>query len=128
MRIAIAVTPDRRRVAGHAGKNPDWLIYDCRPDEAVAAPVVVHLSREQLPHWFADEGPHPLHGVEVIVVASAGDGFFRHMRKWGTAVLLTGESSPTAALAAIRRGEALADPRFDVTTTLCRLRDLFSRH
>ena len=25
-------------------------------------------------------------------------------------------------------GEALADTRFDVTTTLCKLRDLFSRH
>ena len=25
-------------------------------------------------------------------------------------------------------GEALPDPRFDLTTTLCKLRDLFSRH
>ena len=28
----------------------------------------------------------------------------------------------------ILAGEALADTRFDITTTLCKLRDLFSRH
>jgi hypothetical protein len=32
------------------------------------------------------------------------------------------------ALEKILAGEALADTRFDVTTTLCKLRDLFSRY
>jgi hypothetical protein len=27
-----------------------------------------------------------------------------------------------------RNGEALPDPRFDITTTLCKIRDLYSRH
>jgi hypothetical protein len=39
-----------------------------------------------------------------------------------------GETDPQAALAKVLRGEALPDPRFDLTTTLCKLRDLFSRH
>ena len=30
--------------------------------------------------------------------------------------------------ARILAGEALPDPRFDITTTLCKIRDLFSRH
>lgn len=38
------------------------------------------------------------------------------------------EREPGAVLGALLRGETLPDPRFDVTTTLCRLRDLFSRH
>lgn len=128
MKIAIAVTPDHSRVSGHAGKTPDWLVYDCQPQAQLPSPVALQLTHQQLPHYFQDDGPHPLHGVEVIVAASAGEGFVRHMRKWGADVLLTGEREPAAALAAILAGEALPDPRFDVTTTICRLRDLFSRH
>jgi hypothetical protein len=65
--------------------------------------------------------------AEIMVAGSAGDGFIRHMAKWGAQVLLTGESDPAAALAKILAGEALPDTRFDVTTALCKLRDLFSR-
>jgi predicted Fe-Mo cluster-binding NifX family protein len=128
MRIAIAVRPDLLTVSGHAGQTPDWLVFDCQPDQPVPLPQTIHLPRELLPHHFRDDGPHPLHGVEIIVAASAGEGFVRHMRKWGATVLLTGEREVGAALQAILRGEALPDPRCDLTTTLCRLRDLFSRH
>ena len=128
LKIAIAVSADGREVSGHAGKAANWLVYDCRPGEQPPAPVSLRLAPDQLAHEFRDDGPHPLHGVDVFVAASAGEGFFRHMRKWGAEVLLTGERDPVAALAAILRGEALPDPRFDVTTALCRLRDLFSRH
>jgi predicted Fe-Mo cluster-binding NifX family protein len=69
-----------------------------------------------------------LHGVEIVVAASAGDGFVRHMQNWGAQVLLTGESDPQVALQKILKGEALPETRFDITTTLCKLRDLFSSH
>lgn len=128
MKIAIATTDDGRRVCGHAGQARHWLVFDCQPGMPSSAPVRVVLSKEQLPHHFRDDGPHPLHGVEFMVAASAGDGFIRHMAKWGGQVLLTGETEPSVALAKILGGEALADPRFDVTTTLCKLRDMFSRH
>ena len=77
---------------------------------------------------FKDDGPHPLHGVQVLIAGSAGDGFLRHMAGWGAQVLLTGESDPRAALQKVLAGEALPDTRFDVTTALCKVRDLFSRH
>ena len=128
MKIAIATKQDGRAVSGHAGQTRDWLVYDCRPGQPLPEPQRVHLSKEQLPHHFQDDGPHPLHGVEIMVAASAGDGYIRHMEKWGARVLLTGETEPRAALEKILAGEALADPRFDITTTLCKLRDLFSRH
>ncbi|MGB4584309.1 MAG: hypothetical protein WBI05_09385 [Rhodoferax sp.] len=63
-----------------------------------------------------------------MIAASAGDGYIRHMAKWGAQVVLTGETAPLIALQKIIAGEALADTRFDLTTTLCKLRDLFSRH
>lgn len=128
MKIAIATRHEGTQVSGHAGQARDWLLFDCRPGQPTPAPLPIRLTPEQLPHHFRDDGPHPLHGVEVMVAASAGDGFVRHMRAWGATVLLTGETDPQAALAKVLAGEALPDTRFDITTTLCKLRDVFSRH
>ena len=128
MKIAIATKDHWSKVSGHAGQNRNWLVFDCQPGEPIPEPRRILLTREQLPHYFQDDGPHPLHGVEIVVTASAGDGYIRHMEKWGTTVLLTGETGPLVALKKILAGEALAENRFDVTTTLCKLRDLFSRH
>ena len=86
------------------------------------------LSHAQLPHYFHDDGAHPLRGVEIVVAASAGDGYIRHMQSWGAQVLLTGETEPLTALQKILAGEALPDTRFDITTVLCKVRDLFSKH
>jgi predicted Fe-Mo cluster-binding NifX family protein len=128
MKIAIATKDHGTQVSGHAGQATDWLVFDCQPGAAIPKPQNIVLTKEQLPHHFRDDGPHPLHGVEIIIAASAGDGYIRHMEKWGAQVLLTGETDPLVALQKILAGEALADTRFDVTTTLCKLRDLFSRH
>jgi predicted Fe-Mo cluster-binding NifX family protein len=128
MKIAVASTDDWTKVCGHAGKARHWLLFDCQPGQAMPTPLQVLLSEAQLPHHFKDDGPHPLHGVEIMVAASAGDGFIRHMQSWGAQVLLTGEAEPLQALQKILAGEALPDTRFDVTTALCKLRDLFSRH
>lgn len=128
MKIAIATKSNWSTVSGHAGQTRDWLLFDCQPGAPLPAPERIQLTQEQLPHHFQDDGPHPLHGVEIMVAASAGDGYLRHMQKWGATVLLTGETDPYTALSKILAGEALADTRFDITTTLCKLRDMFSRH
>lgn len=127
MKIAIA-TDDFTVVAGHAGKSRHWLIYDCQPDERLPEPQRITLEKAQLMHYWKDDGPHPLDGVELVVANSAGDGFVRHMGTRGAQVLLTGEEEPGAALSCILAGEALPDTRFDITTTLCKLKDLFSRY
>lgn len=130
MKIAIA-TKDFLTVSGHAGQSRTWLLYDLSnhsPEKLLPPPVRVELAKEQVLHVFEDNEAHPLDGVDVVVAGSAGDGFIRHMRKRGADVLLTGESDPTIALTKIIAGEALPDTRFDITTTLCKLRDVFSRH
>ncbi len=127
MLIAIA-TRDFETVSGHAGQAREWLLYDCTPGQALPDPSRVTLQKEQVFHHFKDEGPHPLDGIEVAIVGSAGDGFVRHLNKRGAQVLQTGETSPAAALEKVLSGDALPDTRFDITTTLCKLRDLFSRH
>lgn len=128
MKIAMAVNADGTQVSGHAGKARHWAIFDCQPGRPIPPAERVQLTEQQLPHNFHDDGPHPLHGVDVLVAGSAGDGFVRHMAKWGAQVLLTGETVPGEALGRILAGEALPDTRFDITTTLCKIRDLFSRH
>ncbi len=130
MKIAIAVTEagPGARVSGHAGQARHWLLYDCEPGQPLPTGQGLALDKAQLPHYFRDNGPHPLRGVEILIAASAGDGFLRHMAGWGAQVLLTGESDPPSALRCVLAGQALPDTRFDLTTTLCKLRDLFSRH
>uniref|UniRef100_Q47G08 Dinitrogenase iron-molybdenum cofactor biosynthesis domain-containing protein n=1 Tax=Dechloromonas aromatica (strain RCB) TaxID=159087 RepID=Q47G08_DECAR len=130
MKIAIA-TQDFAKVSGHAGQARQWLLYDLSLHHAnrlLPAPQRIDLDQDQVLHVFTDDRPHPLDGVDVVIAASAGDGFIRHMRKRGTDVLLTGETDPAVAITRILAGEALPDPRFDLTTTLCRIRDLFSRY
>ena len=130
MKIAIA-TKDFTAVSGHAGQTRQWLLYDLsnhRASQLLPAPRRIDLDKEQVLHVFEDKAPHPLDGIDLVVCASAGDGFIRHMKKRGAEVLLTGESDPALAITLILAGEALPDPRFDITTTLCKIRDLFSRH
>jgi predicted Fe-Mo cluster-binding NifX family protein len=130
MKIAIA-TKNYSEVCGHAGQCRHWLLYDLsahRASQLLPAPQQVDLQREEVLHTFEDDRPHPLDGIDIAVVASAGDGFIRHMKKRGCEVLVTGESDPALAITRILAGEALPDPRFDITTSLCKLRDLFSRH
>lgn len=130
MKIAIA-TKDFTTVSGHAGQTRQWLLYDLsrhRSNQLLPAPTRVDLDKAQVLHTFEDDAPHPLDGVDLVVCGSAGDGFIRHMKKRGADVLVTGETDPAIAITQILAGEALADPRFDITTTLCKLRDLFSRH
>jgi len=130
MKIAIA-TRNYSEVSGHAGQCRHWLLYDLsqhRSSQLLPAPLPVDLTKDEVLHVFEDDRPHPLDGIDIAVVASAGDGFIRHMKKRGCEVLVTGESDPAVAITRILAGEALSDPRFDITTSLCKLRDLFSRH
>lgn len=127
MKIAIA-TDEFRTVAGHAGQASDWLLYDCRPDTGPGTAQRISLERAQVFHHWASNSAHPLDGIEVIVARSAGDGFLRRMQKRGVAVLLTSETNAETALRCVLAGEALPDPRWDVSLLLCTLRDLFSRH
>ncbi|MGJ5175862.1 NifB/NifX family molybdenum-iron cluster-binding protein [Bradyrhizobium oligotrophicum] len=130
MKIAIP-TKDWTAVSGHAGQARCWLVYDLAgqgQDAPLPQPTRIELAKEQVLHHFNDDGPHPLDGVAIVLAGSAGDGFIRHMKARGADVVLTGETDAATALARLVAGEPLPEQRFDITTSLCKLRDLFSRH
>ena len=126
MKIAIA-TRRFARIARHAGQTRDWLLFDCSGSD-VPEPVRITLTKDQLPHHFRDDGPHPLDGADIIVAGSAGDGFVRRMAKRGTRVLITAERSPKTAAGKLAAGTPLAPPGVNPLAFLCKIHDLFSKH
>jgi hypothetical protein len=125
VKIAFA-TQDYARIAKHAGQARHWLVFDTQFAER--PPQRVELRREQTFHHLADGAAHPLDGVELIVAASAGDGFIRHLHKRQQEVLLTEQGDPQLAFQRLLRGETLPAPGFDPVRVLCKIHDLFARH
>lgn len=130
MKIAIA-TKEFSTVCNHAGQARQWLLYDLsdhRANQLLPAPSRINLDKTQVLHVFEDNMPHPLDGIDLVIASGAGDGFISHMKKRSSEVLRTGETDLAVAISRILAGEAPPDPRFDITATSCKLRDLFSRH
>ena len=128
MKIAVG-TRRFATIAGHAGRTRDWLMFEATDALSIPEPRPVVLEKAQLIHHFGShgEGPHPLDGAEIIVTGSAGEGFIRHMKKRSARVILTGEDDPREAVRKVLAGEPLAATRFDITTMLCKVHDLFSK-
>ena len=66
--------------------------------------------------------------MDVIVAASAGDGFVRRMRKRGVDVVLTSQKDAARAAAGVLAGNTLPGRQWDLLQYMCKLRDVFSKH
>lgn len=128
MKIAVG-TKRFTTIAGHAGRTRDWLVFATTDTGTFSEPQPIVLEKAQLIHHFGShgQGAHPLDGAAVVISGSAGEGFIRHMHQRGARVVLTGESDPREAVRKILAGEPLAETRFDITTMLCKVHDLFSK-
>lgn len=87
----------------------------------------VELTQAQLPHFCHDAAGHPLADVDILVAASAGDGFIKHMRVWGAQTILTGEPTPEKAIEKILARLELETPRFAMTKWICDLHERFTK-
>jgi hypothetical protein len=58
----------------------------------------IELPKELTFHELHGEGPHPLDGVEVLIVGGAGEGFTRRLAARGIRVVQTGETDPAKAV------------------------------
>lgn len=123
MRIAIS-SKDGRSVCGHAGRARRWRVR-----EADGSLHTLELAREQLFHnWDGPAGEHPLEAMDVVVTASAGEGFQRRLAKQGIRVLVTAETSAERVFASVLAGEPLAKPRFNPLLLACKVLDRLGRH
>lgn len=99
MRIAVA-SHDFSTVAGHVGRNRRFLVFEAEPGGLLREVERLDLRREQTIREFVGAGPHPLDNVDVIIAASAGDGFVGRMAARGVKTVQTAETDAVAAVKA----------------------------
>ncbi len=96
MRIAVT-SQNFKSVSGHAGKSRRFIVFRAAPP---ADPVEVErldLPLEMSMHEFTG-GAHPLDEMDLIITASAGQGFVAKMAQRGVQVIVCGESDPHQAV------------------------------
>ena len=112
MKIAVS-SQNIKSVTGHAGRCRRFIIYDvgtpCDPPEVVWLGLPMEMSF----HEFSG-GKHPLDDMDVILTASAGQGFIAKLAQRGVQVITCGESDPRKAvrdylLGEIKQNNAHAD-------------------
>ncbi len=103
--LAVAVT-ESGRIAGHAGRALHWEVYDLRPEQPALHLYSLLLEDDSCLHEYhtgACPERHPLHGVDVVLAASAGEGVTRRLGERGVRLLTTAEGDPLQAIDAYRR-------------------------
>lgn len=128
MRIAVAVSGDFDKVAGHAGRARRWLIYDVAADGSYDPPERIETSSDEVFHYHEDGKQHFLDTVDALLAQSAGEGFLNRMRSRGVDAVMTGETDPARAVADyLAQSLAPAKPR-PIGKLICKTVDIFSKH
>src|SRR5512142_432098 len=96
--MKIAVTSQNfRNVTGHPGKSRRFVIFDIRTPCDPPEVAWLDLPMEMSLHEFSGE-QHPLDDMDVILTASAGQGFIAKLAQRGVKVVTCGESDPRKAV------------------------------
>ena len=98
--IGVAVRSDGK-IAGHAGRAHYWVIYDVWPAREPVEVYTIELADDACLHeWHVQEFPerHPLHGLDVVIASSAGDGVIRRLKERGVECVTTTEATPLQAV------------------------------
>lgn len=98
--IGVAVRTDGK-IAGHAGRAHYWVVYDVWPGREPIEVYTLELADDACLHeWHVQEFPerHPLHGLDVVIASSAGEGVVRRLRERGVECVATSEETPLHAV------------------------------
>lgn len=102
MKIAIT-SPNAKTIASHAGKCPGYLIYEIDDDNITKTHI--KLSKEQVFNQFSgalSKNPeHPLHGINVFITQSLGDGLSNRLAQDNIKVYTTSEKDPEVIISSI---------------------------
>lgn len=97
MKIAVS-SQNFRTVTPHAGRARRFLVYEV--DDA-GTPIEVDrldLPKDMSMHDFRGTGPHPLDGMDGLIVGSCGEGFIERMAARGIVCVTTSVSDPIEAI------------------------------
>lgn len=104
--IAVAVTHDGS-IAPHAGRALQWRVYVVADEAETSLAWTLDLTQTGCLHeWHVrgDGNRHPLHFVDIVLAASAGEGVRRRLQQRNTELLTTSEAHPDKAIEAYRAG------------------------
>lgn len=96
MKIAVS-SQNFRTVTGHAGKTRRFLVFEATAGGELQPLEPIDLPREMSMHEFIG-GEHPLDAMDIVITASAGEGFIRKLTSRGVGVVVTGETDPRQAV------------------------------
>ena len=100
MRIAIA-SQNFRTITGHAGKTRRFLVFEGQEGGGQATEVDrLDLPKEMSLHEYHGDD-HPIFGMDVVIVGSAGQGFIRRLAAHGVRAITTSETDPLGAAEAV---------------------------
>ena len=105
--VAVAVTDDGN-IAPHAGRALRWRVYVVADEAETNLAWTLDLTPTGCLHeWHVrgDGNRHPLHFVDIVLAASAGEGVRRRLQQRNTELLTTAEAHPEKAIEAYRTGD-----------------------
>jgi len=104
--VAVAVAKDGS-IAPHAGRAMRWMVYVVADEADTSLAWMLDLTNTSCLHeWHVrgDGNRHPLHFVDIVIAASAGEGVRRRLQQRNTELLTTIETDPNKAVEAYRTG------------------------
>lgn len=104
--VAVAVAKDGS-IAPHAGRAMRWRVYVVADEADTSLAWMLDLTNTSCLHeWHVrgDGNRHPLHFVDIVIAASAGEGVRRRLQQRNTELLTTIETDPDKAVEAYRTG------------------------
>ncbi|MET0027438.1 MAG: nitrogen fixation protein [Candidatus Thiodiazotropha sp.] len=108
--MKIAVTSQNfRTITAHAGKSRRFLTYETNAQGELVELARIDLPKELSIHEYKGAN-HPLFEFDILVSASAGQGFINRLSQHGVQVVCTSENDPQTAAQAIAEGRPLPAP------------------
>jgi predicted Fe-Mo cluster-binding NifX family protein len=109
MRIGVT-SQNFRTITAHAGRARRFMIFEDLLDGQVQETGKLDLPLEMSLHEYPRHAPHPIDGLDVLITGSCGEGFSNKLAARGIRVIVTSETDPMKAIAALLSGAALPPP------------------
>ena len=106
-RLIAVASQNARTVTPHAGRTRRFLLFTADADGTVTEAGRYDLPKAMTLHGWPGGRPHPLFGVDVVVVGSAGENFKRKLAEVGVRTVVV-EGAPVQEAAERAAAEAAA--------------------